>query len=62
LLQPVRDHFANDPQARDILDRVKEIKKEDHTGKPKTFRRMKALDHNDKVTLVIAPLPSVRTK
>lgn len=65
LLQPVRDHFANDATAKRLLDQVREFKRSDATpaaddAVPKVFR----LDLVEKGMIpanchfVMAPLPS----
>lgn len=56
LLQPVRDHFLNDPFARDLLEKVRLYKKEDHPTQPKQFRRL-ALPVVAKRVVVFAPAP-----
>lgn len=62
LLQPVRDHFANDPNAKELLDLVRAYKKE--TAKPSERAAARRLNLVElckvpaKSHLVFAPLPS----
>ena len=58
LLQPVRDHFENDPEAKRVLELVRQYKREP-VSPPKKLRRMSKLfkqPHN--CCVVFAPLPS----
>merc|ERR1719277_1654181 len=59
LLEPVRQHFTNDATARDLLDKVRQYKKETHQVKT-VLHRLKAIqpESSEAVFAVFAPLPS----
>lgn len=62
LLEPVRDHFTNDENAKDLLEKVKQYKREGNTKvSEKKIRRLDLVAHG-KVDAgchaVFAPLPS----
>eukprot|EP00301_Raphidiophrys_heterophryoidea_P019522 c4441_g1_i1.p1 GENE.c4441_g1_i1~~c4441_g1_i1.p1 ORF type:complete len:754 (-),score=211.89 c4441_g1_i1:165-2396(-) len=59
LIEPVRQHFQNDANAREILHKVREFKKEDENnqGKVAAFTCLRTQQNKD-TTLIFAPLPT----
>jgi tyrosyl-tRNA synthetase len=59
LLEPVRQHFTNDSTAKDLLDKVRQYKKETHQVQS-ALHRLKAIQPESagEVFAVFAPLPS----
>eukprot|EP00299_Pterocystis_sp_00344_P017149 c8603_g1_i2.p1 GENE.c8603_g1_i2~~c8603_g1_i2.p1 ORF type:complete len:698 (+),score=172.51 c8603_g1_i2:196-2094(+) len=62
LLQPVRDHFNTDSNAKEILEMVKLFKKDDHPAPPKSFRRLTLFAESENLGAVFAPVLSARFK
>jgi len=64
LLEPVRDHFTNDEEAKKLLEQVRRFKREGNSAaKEKVIRRLNLVEMN-KVPgmshVVFAPLPKVK--
>lgn len=63
LLEPVRQHFTNDPEASELLAKVKEYKKLGKADTIKTVRRLDLIAQNKVPAnshLVFCPMPSKR--
>jgi len=61
LLEPVRQHFKNDPIAKELLAKITQWKKENLTA-PSTLTRLKVVDGSAPVFAVFAPLPNEHVK
>jgi len=56
LMQPVRDHFENNAHAKEILDLVRQYKKED-VKPPSRMKRLHGMGDPGQMSVVFAPVP-----